>query len=158
MVSLKQNWHFSWTFFRNFYTITSQHRRIISAVHRTHVTRPHAFCSWIHHVRTCTTFTQLAWAAALQPGWPWLEYYEGGWENLLHRGGPASSSLLFFVFFLFPAMFGRCVVYWPNSDEWRLGTRRKWLTPIMQVIIAWRLPSYSQHKAEIWYVYPKIVV
>jgi hypothetical protein len=24
----------------------------------------HMFCSWIHHVRTCTAFVQLAWAAA----------------------------------------------------------------------------------------------
>jgi hypothetical protein len=24
----------------------------------------HTFCSWIHHVRTCTAFAQLAWAAA----------------------------------------------------------------------------------------------
>jgi hypothetical protein len=25
----------------------------------------HSFCSWIHHVRTCTAFVPLAWAAAL---------------------------------------------------------------------------------------------
>jgi hypothetical protein len=51
----------------------------------------HTFCSSIYHVRTCTAFAQLAWAAALQPGWAWLKCHGGGWECLLHGGWPASD-------------------------------------------------------------------
>jgi hypothetical protein len=38
----------------------------------------HIFCSWIHHVLTCTAFMQLVWAAAWHPGWPWLVMGEIG--------------------------------------------------------------------------------
>jgi hypothetical protein len=51
----------------------------------------HTFCSWIHHVRICTAFAQLVWAAAQRQGWPWLECHGRGWESLLYRGGPASD-------------------------------------------------------------------
>jgi hypothetical protein len=52
----------------------------------------HTFCSWIHHVRTCTAFT---WAATQQPGWPWLDCHGGGWESLLHGGRPASTLICY---------------------------------------------------------------
>jgi hypothetical protein len=59
----------------------------------------HTFCSSIHRVCICTDFAQLAWSAAYQQGWPWLECHGGGWESLLHWGGPASGLiiLLFYV-------------------------------------------------------------
>jgi hypothetical protein len=47
----------------------------------------------IYHVRTCTAFAQLVWAAAQQPGWPWLECHGGSWDSPLHGGGPASDSI-----------------------------------------------------------------
>jgi hypothetical protein len=46
----------------------------------------HTFCSWMHNVRTCTTFAQLVWATAKEPEWPWLQCNGGDCENLITRG------------------------------------------------------------------------
>jgi hypothetical protein len=47
----------------------------------------HTFCSWIHHVHTCIKFVQMAWAAAWQPGWPWLVSRGRLGESITRRGG-----------------------------------------------------------------------
>jgi hypothetical protein len=41
----------------------------------------HTFCSWIHHIRTCIAFAQLAWAAAQQQRSSWPKCHQGGWES-----------------------------------------------------------------------------
>jgi hypothetical protein len=55
----------------------------------------HTFCSWIHCVRTCTTFEQMAWSSCLATKVTLLECHRRSWETFLYTGDLLLISFLY---------------------------------------------------------------